>query len=56
MTTILTSGVAYIDSGTGSMLIQMLLAGVLGASFMAKTFWSSLLAKLTTKRADKSRG
>jgi hypothetical protein len=36
---------AYIDAGSGSFFIQMLLAGVLGASFMARTFWASLISK-----------
>jgi hypothetical protein len=44
---------AYIDSGTGSVLLQMALAGVLGASFMAKTFWNTFVAKLG-RRSDKS--
>lgn len=53
MTTLILSGLGYIDSGTGSVLVQMMLAGALGASFMARTFWASLLAKLTGKRIKK---
>ncbi|HSI74179.1 MAG TPA: hypothetical protein VK934_13465 [Fimbriimonas sp.] len=50
MTTLFVSGLGYIDSGTGSVLVQMTLAGVLGASFMARNFWAVLLSKLTGKK------
>ena len=30
---------AYLDPGTGSMLIQLVVAGVLGAVFTVKTWW-----------------
>jgi len=30
---------AYIDPGTGSFMLQMLFAGLLGALFAIKTFW-----------------
>jgi hypothetical protein len=50
MTTLLTSGLSYIDSGTGSVLVQMMLAGVLGATFMARNVWAVLLAKVTGKK------
>jgi hypothetical protein len=43
----------YIDSGTGSYLVQMLLAGALGASFMAKAFWGMLRSKLAPKRVSR---
>jgi hypothetical protein len=33
---------AYIDPGSGSFLIQMLVAGVLGASVTVKTFWKQI--------------
>ncbi len=32
----------YIDPGSGSFLIQSLLAGLLGLSFTFKSFWRSL--------------
>jgi hypothetical protein len=31
---------AYLDPGTGSYLLQLALAGVLGASYAVKHFWS----------------
>lgn len=30
---------AYLDLGAGSMLLQMILAGILGLSFTIKTYW-----------------
>jgi hypothetical protein len=30
---------AYLDPGTGSMIIQLVVAGVLGALFTIKTWW-----------------
>jgi hypothetical protein len=30
---------AYLDPGTGSFVLQMALAGVLGGLFSLKTFW-----------------
>ena len=36
----------YIDPGSGSFLIQTLLAGVLGLSFTLKSFWRTLKGRL----------
>ena len=36
---------AYIDAGTGSLLIQFLLAGMFGSIFMIKMFWRSLVGR-----------
>jgi hypothetical protein len=36
----------YIDPGSGSFLIQSLLAGLLGLSFTFKTFWRTLKGRL----------
>ncbi len=33
---------AYIDPGTGSMVLQLVVAGVLGALFTIKTWWRHL--------------
>jgi len=44
---------AYIDPGSGSYFLQFILAGLLAASFMIKTFWRSIgtfLANLFSKR------
>jgi hypothetical protein len=33
---------AYLDPGTGSYLLQLALAGLLGASYAVKHFWARL--------------
>jgi hypothetical protein len=33
---------AYLDPGAGSYLIQLLVAGVLGASFTARLYWRKI--------------
>ena len=35
---------AYIDPGTGSMILQLLLGGVAGALLIGKMYWQKLLA------------
>jgi hypothetical protein len=50
---------AYLDPGTGSYLLQLALAGVLGASYAVKHFWSrvkGLFARDTRPAADDARG
>ena len=37
---------AYIDLGTGSYLLQMLLATVLASIFMLKVFWHRLTSRI----------
>lgn len=44
---------AYLDPGTGSYVLQLLIAGVVGAVFALKTFWRSILsfvARLTGRK------
>ena len=44
---------AYIDFGTGSYLFQLAIAGMVGASFAVKLFWSNVkkfFAKLFSRR------
>jgi hypothetical protein len=43
---------AYVDPGSGSFLVQMLIAGVLGASVTLKTFWKQI--KSHFRRSDSS--
>ena len=40
---------AYIDPGTGSMLIQGLIAAVIGASLAIRLFWRRIKTALTGK-------
>lgn len=35
---------AYLDPGTGSYLLQLLIAGILGASMAIKIFWVNIKA------------
>lgn len=35
---------AYIDPGTGSLILQLILAGILGSLFALKTFWRKVIA------------
>jgi hypothetical protein len=34
---------AYLDPGTGSLVLQMLLAGALGGLYVARQWWSRLI-------------
>jgi len=44
---------AYLDPGTGSIVLQMLIAGALGAAFAVKRFWRGIVSFLrsTFKRS-----
>ena len=47
---------AYLDPGTGSMILQALIAGLVGAAFAIKMFWHKItsgLARLFGKSRDK---
>jgi hypothetical protein len=43
----LLSGNAYLDPGSGSVLIQLLIAGLLGAAFVLKVSWKRIKAFFT---------
>ena len=47
---------AYIDPGTGSYILQVLLAAFVGGLFMLKVFWKSIKLffqrRLSPKKAD----
>ncbi|MHC4214827.1 MAG: hypothetical protein ACYSWP_15805 [Planctomycetota bacterium] len=48
---------AYIDPGTGSLIIQVLLAALIGAGFAVKIFWTkikSFFSKVFGKKRDDS--
>ena len=34
--------IAYLDPGTGAMIIQALIAGVVGVGFAVKLFWANI--------------
>jgi hypothetical protein len=41
---------AYVDPSTGSIVIQVLVAGALGAAFMAKQWWGRVAAAVRQLR------
>ncbi|MFZ5949437.1 MAG: hypothetical protein ACOYXC_01935 [Candidatus Rifleibacteriota bacterium] len=43
---------AYLDPGTGSFIIQMLVAGIAGALFMLKTYWQKFIGFFTGNRPE----
>jgi hypothetical protein len=43
----------YIDPGSGSYLIQIIIAAVLGAGFFIKNFWLSIKAFFTGNKPKK---
>jgi len=52
VTTLCTPAHAYLDPGTGSMLLQVLVAGVVVVLFILKTYWrrtKTLLSDLLRK-------
>lgn len=44
----------YLDPGSGSMLVQMILAAVLGIGVGVKIFWKQIRALFTRKKANDS--
>lgn len=56
--TICQSANAYIDPGSGSYLLQILFAGLLGAAFMAKTafgnFKSAIIRRFSPRKGEDS--
>lgn len=48
---------AYLDPGSGSFLIQLLIAGLVGAGFLIKTYWKKikgLFSRSAPKKEDDS--
>ena len=41
---------AYLDPGSGSLIIQLVIAGLLGLAVTAKLFWGSILVFLKIKK------
>ena len=41
---------AYLDPGSGSFLLQLLVAGILGGLFAVRAFWGRLKGKITRKK------
>jgi hypothetical protein len=50
---------AYLDPGTGSMLLQLLLGGLAGAAVIGRTYWSrlkNLFGHTTASKDDQADG
>ena len=45
--------ILYIDPGSGSYILQMIIAAVLGVSFFFKNFWLAVKTFFTGKRTKK---
>lgn len=45
----------YLDPGSGSYLLQLLIAGLVGSAFMVRTFWSRIKA-FFTRNPDEGEG
>jgi len=43
---------AYLDPGTGSMAVQLILGGIVGALTFLKLYWRRLKAFVTRRRDD----
>lgn len=45
---------AYLDPGTGSAMLQMAIAGLLGGMFVLKTYWRKLVAYFSSKPTEEA--
>ncbi len=52
--TILDSALAYIDPGTGSMILQIVVAVFIGAIFTIKSFWYKITSFFSGKKTKNS--
>ena len=46
---------AYLDPGTGSVILQLVIASVLGAIFTLKMYWRKFLDFFSGKKSDKQK-
>ncbi len=49
------SAYAYLDAGTGSMILQAILAGVAGAVVLVKVFWQRFVAFFSKDKTPKNK-
>jgi hypothetical protein len=47
-----TPALAYIDPGSGGMMMQLLLGGVAGVAVLAKLYWQRFTTFIGIRRAD----
>lgn len=43
---------AYVDPGTGSYVLQLIVGGSLGGLFMVKKYWHSIIELLRRKKSE----
>jgi hydrogenase-4 membrane subunit HyfE len=43
---------AYIDPGTGSYVLQLVIGGFLGGLFIAKNYWQTIKSKITKPKTS----
>ncbi len=55
MFTLCASSFGYIDGGTGSMVLQVAISGVLGGLFLMRSFLSSLPSRLRRRPEPRKR-
>lgn len=53
--TLCASSFGYIDGGTGSMVLQVAISGVLGGIFVLRSFLSSIPSRLRRKAVPRNR-
>lgn len=46
---------AYLDPGSGSMMLQLLLGGAAGLGVMLKMYWRQMLTRLGIKKEEEKR-
>ena len=49
----LTPSYAYLDPGTGSSIIQLLIAGALGGAYVVKTYWYKIVGFFKGTKVEK---
>lgn len=47
---------AYVDPGAGSYMVQMAVAGALGALYLLKVFWRRIVGFFAGKKNDEGQG
>jgi len=45
---------AYLDPGTGSYLLQIIVGGALGGAFLVKSYWQRIVLFFSSKNQKKS--
>jgi len=46
---------AYLDPGTGSVIFQVIVGGLLGAAFAIKTFWRRIVGFFSRRKPESER-